>query len=534
MSLEDIDRIEILRGPGGSLWGANAFNGVINIVTKRSGDTQGGLAIAGGGTEERVFGNLRYGFRLGEDTSLRLFANGLERDGTAQIGGGNPHDEQRAQHGGFRLDSQPTPVDRVTFQGDAFHNDDGWFSRTTQLSPPYNVIGDHTATNLAANLLGRWNHALDGGGDWTLGSYLDYSNRSYPALGEEHLTFDLDFQHHLAPMGVHDLMWGAAYRHIADAFDNTRLVSVYPTHYQQDNFSVFFQDEIALVPGELSLALGSKLEHYTLAGFQAEPNIRLSWTPRPDFNLWLAVSRAIALPNRYQRDYHLTATETNLPDGRPLFFQMHGSRNLDVETVIAYELGWRYTLLPGLKLDTALFYNHYENIITPVATGGIGVLPGTGLPMATAVIINGRDIDSYGVEVAADYAMTRYWRWKLAYTAMGMDEDSAYSGIHPRLLFQQSQPTHTFSLRSSLDIRDDVECDLWLRYAGSVDPTGTPIPAYLTMDARLAWQATPHLELSVVGRNLLDPRHPEFANDFYMPYRSEVERSVYAKIALRF
>lgn len=535
--LEDIDRIEILRGPGGSLWGANAFNGVINIVTKRSSDTQGGLAIAGGGTEERIFGNARYGLRLGEDTTLRVFANALERDGTARAGGGEAHDEQKAQHGGFRLDSQPTARDRVSFQGDAFHNEDGWFTHTTQLAPPYDVVGDHTAVNLAANLLGRWSHRLEDGGEWTMGSYLDYSNRSYPALSEEHLTFDLDFQHRLAPIegyGRHELMWGAAYRNINDRFGNTLLISVDPDHYQQNNFSFFLQDEIGILPDELTLTVGSKLEYYTLAGFQYEPNIRLSWTPDKIHNLWAAISRAVALPNRFQRHAQWLSPEQILPNGDPVFTRVPGSPSIKVETVIAYEMGWRYSPVSWLRFDTALFYNQYSNMIAAIPTDEAGTVPGTTFQTHTVQYGNYVDTDSYGIETAVQYLMLRNWRWNLAYTVLALDEDSRYlSVVPPWARYQTSQPRHTLSLRSSVDLRDDVEFDLWLRYASSVNPE-TYVPGYLTFDARLAWQATPNLELSVVGRNLAQPQHPEFTNNFYMPYQSEVERSVYVKAALRF
>jgi len=538
--LEDIDHIEILRGPGGSLWGANAFNGVINIVTKRSSDTQGGLAIAGAGTTERAFGNLRYGYHLGESSYLRIFANALDRTGTARVGGGSAHDGQTAEHGGFRLDSQPSNQDRLTVQGDAFHNEDGWFTRTTQFTPPYTVFGDHTAVNTSGNLLGRWSHSQEDGGEWTIGSYLDYSSRIYPAIGEEHLTFDVDFQHRLAPLGRHELMWGAGYRNINDHFDNTVLFSVQPAHYQQNNFSIFVQDEISLIPKELILTLGSKFEYYTLAGFQAEPNIRLSWAPIKEHNLWAAISRAVALPNRYERYFKLTTEVATQANGAPIFQQLLGSQDLNVETVIAYELGWRYAPAPWLKFDTALFYNYYQDILGAAQTNELSVLSGTNFLITPAKYGNLQQINTYGIEIASDYVMTKSWRWKLAYTAMGLEQHAKYDAQIPDLLlFKGTQPTHTLSLRSSIDLTDSIDMDLWLRYAGSLSPGAFPtgqtyIPAYLTMDARLAWQATPNLELSLVGRNLLQPQHPEYANNFYMPYQSEVERSVYFKVAFRF
>jgi iron complex outermembrane receptor protein len=407
------------------------------------------------------------------------------------------------------------------------------------LTAPYSVLGDHTSYNTAGNLLGRWSHRLEDGGEWVVGSYLDYSNRQWPAIDEEHLTFDLDFQHRLAPLGAHELMWGAGFRNISDHFINTLLFSVQPTHYQQHNASLFFQDEITLLPDELKLMVGSKFEYYTLASFQIEPNIRLAWSPNNEHNLWAAISRAVALPNRYQRYFRLVVPVAE-QDGVPVFEQMLGSNNLSVETVIAYELGWRYAPQPWLKFDTALFYNQYGDIIGTLQTGEYTTLSGTNYPLLTTRFGNYQNIRSYGVEIAADYAMTKWWRWKLAYTAMGLDDYSARLSEIPDLMrFKGTQPRQTVSLRSSVDLRDDVELDLWLRYAGHITPGAYPngttyIPSYVTMDARLAWQATPNLELSIVGRNLFDTQHTEYANTFYMPYQSEIERSVYFKAALRF
>ena len=326
--LEDIDRIEVIRGPGATLWGANAVNGVINIITKQAGDTQGGLMVASAGNEEKVIAGLRYGAELNKNTHGRLYLKFNERDSSYAPGlDDEAGDDWKSLRGGFRIDSQPSDKDRWTVQGDVYEADE---NQTLNLwrdpSDPSNLnfapfyLDANTADEIESsgwNLLTRWDHLLSNTSNITLQLYYDHTKRAENFLLQEQDTLDIDFQHQLEVFGNHDLVWGLGYRHIEDEFSNTYIVAFLPDSGSSDLFSAFLQDEIELLPDRLRLTLGSKFEQNDFTGFEVQPSARLIWLPTERSTLWGSVSRAVRTPSRLED--RLPDRVTNHPNPSHLY-----------------------------------------------------------------------------------------------------------------------------------------------------------------------------------------------------------------------
>ncbi|HKX31556.1 MAG TPA: TonB-dependent receptor plug domain-containing protein, partial [Blastocatellia bacterium] len=300
LPLEEVERIEVIRGPGGTLWGANAVNGVINIITKRAEDSQGGLLTIGGGSEEQGFGLARYGARIGADASYRVYAKYFNRGGLVNAAGYNAHDWQNWVGGGWRLDWQRSERETLTVQGDI--HDTGLRETSTSISL-FNPLAPRALTPAeytGGNVMGRWTHAFSDRSDMTLQTYFDRSCYNSFDVGERVDTFDLDFQHRLA-FGRQDLLWGLGYRVITDRTRTDSPTQFTPPGRTSHLFSAFAQDELMLVKDRLRLTIGSKLEHHYFTGFDAQPNARLLWTPSARQTVWAAVSRAVRTPARSDR-----------------------------------------------------------------------------------------------------------------------------------------------------------------------------------------------------------------------------------------
>src|SRR5207253_9287283 len=386
--LVDVDRIEVISGPGATLWGANAVNGVINVITRNSRDTQGLLVSGGGGTELRGFGNARYGGALTPTVHYRVYGNGFARQPTLLPSSLDAADDWHALQGGFRVDWDVSPTNGVSVHGDLY---DG---RISQPSASDIAVSGH-------NLAARWSHTIAATSDLRAELYYDRTHRDIPGtFGEDLDTYDVDVQHRTALGGRHDLVWGLGYRLINDGVVNSAALAFLPPHVARQWFTAFVQDEIALVPDRLHVALGTKLEHNDYTGFEIQPSARGNWRLSPSGTIWAAVSRALRTPSRIDRELFSPAQPPYFLAGGPTFHS---------EEELAYELGYR--LQRGtLALSAASFYSRYHDLRS---------LEQANPPAASPVVIaNGQEGESYGAELAADYQVTGRWRLRAGYTEL--------------------------------------------------------------------------------------------------------------------
>jgi iron complex outermembrane receptor protein len=510
--LEDVDRIEVIRGPGATLWGANAVNGIINIITRPAADTQGGLVTAGGGTPlERAFGAVRYGGAFGEASDgaeaedkgaaghYRVYGKGFDRGPLVFVGGRSAQDPMRMGQGGFRSDWHATGQDAFTLQGDAYSGRLGQALRSdTQLD--------------GGNLLGRWSRPVSERSDLEVQVYWDRTHRDIPGQFAEHRdTWDVDLQDHLRLSEKNDLVFGGGFRSTADRVGNSASLLFLPDRRTRNLFSLFAQDEIALLADRLHLTVGSKLEHNDWTGLEVQPTVRFAWTPDDHRTLWAAVSRAVRTPSRLDEDIVFLA------GGRVV---LQGSPDFVSEKLIAYELGYRVQPDPRLSLDAAAFYNVYTDLRSQELQ-----------PDGRIVLGNGLEAETWGLELRANCQLLPWWRLQAGATWLdkhlhldpGSTDPTGGQG-------EGNDPPSRFSLRSLIDLPRGVELDAALRY---VDRLPAPVvPAYLTLDLHLGWKVVRSLELALVGQNLLAPRHAEFGPA--TASREEIERGVYGKATWRF
>ena len=479
---EAIERIEVISGPGATLWGANAVNGVINIITRPAGETQGGvLSLGGGGRERRA--SLQYGGELGAALSYRVYAEAAHHDHDVMASGANARDGWSQNQAGFRLDWAPG-ADLVTMQGDIYDGSEH------QLSTASRAVSGH-------NLLARWTHPLNPGSNLQVQAYYDYLERRVTGVFGDFLdTYDLDVQHSFSLGRAHEIVWGGGYRRTHDRFP---IVPGNPTSPFTQFFrpesrdlnlvNLFAQDTIALSPS-LKLIVGLKLEDNPYVDVEPLPSVRLSWKVADNALLWAAASRAIRAPSRFDRDFVQTRRSTVII----------GPGTFQPETLVAYELGYRGQPSPRTSLSVSAFYNVYDDLRT------FEFGPGGTLPITVANRMEG---ETYGVEAWGGYQVADWWQ--LTAGANWLHEDLRFKPGSSRqggIQTAGNDPKHQVSAGSLMTLPNDLTLDLHLRRVGALPAPASP--AYTEVNGRLGWAVTKSVELSLSGFNLLHDHHPEF------------------------
>lgn len=524
--IEDIERIEVIRGPAGTMWGANAVNGIINVITKSAKETQGGFVSAGGGTEERGFGNARYGGKLGRDAHYRVYGKFFNRDGAVFPDGRNAGDQWLKGQGGYRVDWDVSPEDAITVQGDGYA-DRSHENLITGLMPGQSFRGNVDIDG--GNILSRWTRTISPVSDLQLQFYYDYWRLDSPQffVVNEH-TVDVDFQHRFGWGSRQNIIWGLDFRLVANDVENTFIAAFDPSTRMMPLYSGFIQDEITVIPDRFRFVIGTKLEHNIYTGVEVQPNARFLWTPHRNHTFWGAVSRAIRTPSRSERDFQLNL-QVDEVGGVPVTLTRLPASGLGAEELLAFELGYRMQPHEKLSFDFATFFNVYDDLVSSEPATAPAPPP---IVAAASQFANTLEGKTYGGEVVGRWQMLKPWRWEMTYSLLRTDFHNDGVGLTSEAAAEGNSPEHQLSLRSQLDISTQWELDWMVRFVDGLPNVN--VPSYFALDVRLGWHPRKDLEFSITGNNLFDRRHPEFTPAGTIFSATEIEQSVYGKATWQF
>ena len=492
----DIERIEVISGPGATLWGANAVNGVINITTRKSSDTLGGVVQAGVGSRERTLG-LRYGGRVNDALTYRVYARGQKEDAAETATGASIGDAWSKVQGGFRVDWEPASGDAVTLQGDAYDGTESEPGRAGE-----NIEGQ--------NLLARWTRSSQGGATLQVQAYYDRTKRASKGGGEGFTfeTYDIDVQHSFSLGGQQEIVWGGGVRRNQYRTRGAAAFFFEPASRDLNLYNLFIQDSISFTP-TTRLILGLKVEDGPYLGAEVLPSVRISWTPSEAAMVWAAASRAVRAPTPFDRDV------VELLVGRRF---LTGGADYRSEKLTAYEAGVRVQPSAKASFSVSAYYNVYDDLRS------VEFAPVTLLPLHWANRMQGH---TYGLEIWGEYRVAAWWRLAGGYSALDKHlKFETGSSLVLGVMQAGDDPKHQASLKSSMDLGRDVTLDAAVRYVSALP--NPRIPSYVQLDSRIAWNISDRVQVALSGRNLLHERRQEFPEGAYIP------RSVYVDMQLRF
>lgn len=534
--LDSIDRIEVIRGPGATVWGANAVNGVINIITKKASNTQGGLLTAGGGTYDHGLGTARYGGKLSNNASYRVSADGFAVNHFPGTSGQNGNDDWEVAHGGFRVDANASAEDSITLEGDAETGNAGETATSVvSVSPLVYGTFPHNDRFSGWNLLSRWDHVVSPHSETSLQVYFDRSTRGDSTYGIGLSTFDLDFQHHVGWGERQDFVWGLGYRVSSDDTLATPRFSFNPAERATQLFSSFVQDEISILPDRLYLSLGTKLEHNDYTGFGLEPSARVSWTPSNRNMFWTAVSQADRTPARTDTNLLFNSAVLPGPNGLPLLVSVFGNPKFKDEVLRAVEVGYRTQLTPRVSLSSTVFFNDYRDLAsvesgTPFLESGSSpsylVIPNTFYNLAHG--------ETHGLEMFANWKLSNHWSLSPGYTFLTahIHRDPSSDDLTTARATQGNSPNHQAQLRSHVDLSNHWGWNPSAYFVGRLPAQA--VPSYTRLDSNFTWQPAEKFSITLAGENLQKDHHIEYMGPDLTVLPSMVKRSVYAKFIWQF
>jgi len=518
--LNDIDQVEVVSGPGGTLWGANAVNGVINITTKNAGDTQGLFAEAGVGNELKTIANVRYGGKIAPRIFYRVYGKFGDRDQSVYPDSVGAQDAWQMAQGGFRIDGAISDKSKYTLQGDLYNN-------------KVDQVTGNTAEVTGGNVLGRWDHTFSENSELRVQAYYDRTKLYAPTgafvanglelapagvFKDDLTTYDIELQHRIKLGGRNQMVWGGGYRLMRDETTNSPALGFLPEDFDQSLSNLFVQDEFQLLKN-LSITAGTKLEHNAYTGYVWEPSGRIRLSLNEHRIVWASVSRALRTPSRIDRQ---------LTQGTPPYFVLlKGSEDFISETLVATELGFRTQLSNQATISIATYYNQYDDVRSTVLD------PVTIFPLSFQ---NGLEGETYGMELSLTYQVNDRWQLASSYNLLREDiRIKEGKADFNNALNETADPGFQFTFRSALQLPKGFSVNGAFRWIDALPINNAGIlaitPAYAELDGQVAWKASDHVTLAMSGRNLLHKEHTEYG----IPGNNlrAIQRSVYGKITVR-